>query len=64
MISLATTVNGHAVLRDVPAHRLLIDFLRDDLELTGTKLSCDVEVCGACTVLLDGQPVSACTTLA
>ena len=45
---------------DVPAERLLIDLLRDDLGLTGTKLGCGVGVCGACTVLVDGAPLSAC----
>jgi len=61
---LETTVNGTLVTMSVPANRLLVDFLRDDLQLKGTKLSCDVQVCGACTVLLNGRPVSACTTLA
>jgi len=64
MIELQTTVNGKPVTATIPAHRTLLDFLRDELKLTGTKLSCDVQVCGACTVLLDGKPVSACTTLA
>ena len=64
MIELKTTVNGKPVTATIPAHRTLLDFLRDELKLTGTKLSCDVQVCGACTVLLDGKPVSACTTLA
>jgi aerobic carbon-monoxide dehydrogenase small subunit len=64
MIALQTTLNGRAVQRNVPDHRTLLDFLRDDLDLTGAKLSCDTQVCGACTVLLDRQPVSACTTLA
>jgi aerobic-type carbon monoxide dehydrogenase small subunit (CoxS/CutS family) len=57
-------VNGQEVDRVVPANRLLVDFLRDDLDLTGTKRSCDVQVCGVCTVLIDGGPVSACTYLA
>jgi carbon-monoxide dehydrogenase small subunit len=57
-------VNGATVVRDVPAEELLLDFLRNRLGLTGAKRSCDVQVCGACTVLLDGQPVSACCTLA
>jgi len=43
---------------------LLIDLLRERLKLTGTKRSCDIQVCGACTVLLDGKVVSSCTTLA
>jgi aerobic-type carbon monoxide dehydrogenase small subunit (CoxS/CutS family) len=64
MIRLETIVNGRAIELEVPDHRTLIDLLRVDLDLTGTKLSCDMQVCGACTVLLDGQPVSACTTLA
>jgi len=64
MLNLETTVNGKRVQAQIPFHRTLIDFLRNDLGLTGTKKSCDVEVCGACTVLLDGRPVSACTTLA
>jgi carbon-monoxide dehydrogenase small subunit len=63
-IALETTVNGKRVTAVVPANRLLLEFLRDDLQLKGAKLSCDVQVCGACTVLLDGRPVSACTTLA
>jgi carbon-monoxide dehydrogenase small subunit len=48
----------------VPAHALLLDVLRDRLGLTGAKRSCDMQVCGACTVLVDGEPVSACTHLA
>ena len=54
------TLNGQAVEAQVPAERLLIDLLRDDLALTGTKEGCSVGVCGACSVLLDGQVVSAC----
>jgi aerobic carbon-monoxide dehydrogenase small subunit len=61
---LRTTVNGTAVARAVAARTLLADFLRDDLGLTGTKVSCDAQVCGACTVLVDGLPVSACSILA
>jgi carbon-monoxide dehydrogenase small subunit len=58
------TVNGmrHAV--DIRPNRRLIDVLREDLALTGTKEGCSIGVCGACTVLLDGQSVSACLTLA
>jgi carbon-monoxide dehydrogenase small subunit len=63
-VNLELRVNGATVVRDVPAEELLLDFLRDRLDLTGAKRSCDVQVCGACTVLLDGQPVSACCTLA
>ena len=49
---------------DVAPHELLLDVLRDRLALTGAKRSCDVQVCGTCTVLVDGAPVSACTYLA
>lgn len=54
------TVNGTPYERSVPAHRLLIDLLRDDLRLTGTKEGCSIGVCGACSVLVDGELVSAC----
>jgi aerobic carbon-monoxide dehydrogenase small subunit len=57
-------INGQSVIREVPDNRLLIDLLRYDLGLTGTKEGCSVGVCGACTVLIDGQPVSSCLTLA
>jgi aerobic-type carbon monoxide dehydrogenase small subunit (CoxS/CutS family) len=63
-VNLELRVNGTTVVREVPAEELLLDFLRNRLGLTGAKRSCDVQVCGACTVLLDGQPVSACCTLA
>jgi len=58
------TVNGRPVELDVRPEALLLDVLRDRLELKGARRSCDVQVCGACTVLLDGAPVSACTFLA
>ena len=63
-MNLELRVNGTTVVREVPAEELLLDFLRNRLGLNGAKRSCDVQVCGACTVLLDGEPVSACCTLA
>lgn len=57
-------VNGKKVEGEVPTNRLLIDYLRYDLGLTGTKEGCSVGVCGACTVLMDGQMVSSCLALA
>jgi aerobic carbon-monoxide dehydrogenase small subunit len=57
-------VNGRACDLEVAPHALLLDVLRDDLDLKGAKRSCDTEVCGACTVLVDGLAVSACTYLA
>ena len=57
-------VNGHPRELDVEAHALLLDVLRDGLDLKGAKRSCDTQVCGACTVLVDGLAVSACTYLA
>jgi carbon-monoxide dehydrogenase small subunit len=62
--SLAFTVNGRPVALEVPAHGLLLDVLRERLGLKGAKRSCDMQVCGACTVLVDGAPVSSCTYLA
>lgn len=64
MRTVTLTVNGKPVVREVPDNRLLVEFLREDLKLTGTKESCGVGVCGACTVLLDGKPISSCLALA
>jgi aerobic carbon-monoxide dehydrogenase small subunit len=63
-VEVATRVNGREVVRDVTPQELLLDFLRDSLGLTGAKRSCDVQVCGACTVLVDGLPISSCCYLA
>ena len=57
-------VNGVEYERDVEARRLLVHFIRDDLELTGTHVGCDTGNCGACTVLLDGHAVKSCMLLA
>lgn len=64
MTRIELTVNGAPVAAEVADQDLLLDFLRDQLDLTGAKRSCDVQVCGTCTVLVDGAPVSACTYLA
>ena len=64
MSSLNLEVNGRAVQLQVDSHRLLVEVLREQLGLTGTHVGCDTSQCGACTVLLDGQPVKSCTTLA
>jgi len=60
-IAMSVTVNGTPHALTVPPSELLIDCLRERLGLLGVKKSCDVQVCGACTVLLDGRAVSACT---
>jgi aerobic carbon-monoxide dehydrogenase small subunit len=57
-------VNGHRERADVEPRRTLADALREDLGLTGTHLGCEQGVCGACTVLLDGEPVRSCLMLA
>ena len=63
-VPVSITVNGQVHQVTVPAHRLLVDFLRNDLHLTGTKVGCETGQCGACTVLLDGVAVKGCTVLA
>jgi aerobic-type carbon monoxide dehydrogenase small subunit (CoxS/CutS family) len=63
-VDVAFSVNGREVVRDLEPQELLLDVLRDSLGLTGAKRSCDVQVCGACTVLVDGLPVSSCCYLA
>jgi aerobic-type carbon monoxide dehydrogenase small subunit (CoxS/CutS family) len=62
-VDVSVEVNGTVVERTVEARSVLVDFLREDLGLTGTKVSCELQVCGACTVIVDGRPVSACTYL-
>ena len=63
-MTLHVVVNGRARELEAAPHALLLDVLRDGLELKGAKRSCDTQVCGACTVLVDGLAVSACTYLA
>ena len=63
-VPLSFTLNGRPQELEVEPHEILLDVVRERLGLTGAKRSCDVQVCGACTLLVDGRPVSACTTLA
>jgi carbon-monoxide dehydrogenase small subunit len=62
--SISVEVNGELYERAVEARRLLVHFIRDDIDLTGTHVGCDTGNCGACTVHLDGAPVKSCMVLA
>ncbi len=64
MPEITLTVNGTPQNLDVPANALLVDVLRDTLNLTGTHIGCDTSQCGACTVHLDGRSAKSCTVLA
>jgi len=61
--SIRITVNGVPRELSVEPWRTLLEVVREELDLTGAKLGCDIQVCGACTLLLDGKPVSACSVL-
>jgi len=63
MIDISLKVNGEAWSGEVRAEETLLEFLREQLRLTGTKRSCESQVCGACTVLVDGKAISSCTYL-
>ncbi|MFX1673863.1 (2Fe-2S)-binding protein [Paraburkholderia sp. A2WS-5] len=63
-ISLSLTVNGKPVTAEVEPHTLLVQFLREQLRLTGTHVGCDTAQCGACTVHLDGRAIKSCNQLA
>src|SRR5205814_9200674 len=62
--TISVEVNGTTYEREVEARRLLVHFIRDDLDLTGTHVGCDTGNCGACTILLDGRAVKSCMLLA
>ncbi len=62
--SISVTVNGKPYERQVEPRLLLSDFLRHELDLTGTHVGCEHGVCGACTILFDGQPIRSCLTFA
>jgi len=63
-LSFSTTINGHKQEVHARSNKTLLEFLRDDLKLKGTVEGCSVGVCGSCTVLIDGKPVSSCLLLA
>ncbi|MBV8627145.1 MAG: (2Fe-2S)-binding protein [Paraburkholderia sp.] len=63
-ISISLTVNGKAVTAEVEPHTLLVQFLRDQLRLTGTHIGCDTAQCGACTIHLNGRAIKSCNILA
>ena len=63
-IGISITVNDTVYEREVEARLLLVQLIREELRLTGTHIGCDTSYCGACTVLLDGEPVKSCTVLA
>jgi carbon-monoxide dehydrogenase small subunit len=63
-VPVEVTVNGKRCAREVEARMLLVDFLREELDLTGTHIGCDTSYCGACTVLLNGRAVKSCTVFA
>jgi len=62
--SIQVTVNGKLRQAEVDSRMLLVHYLREELELTGTKIGCDTSQCGACVVLMNGSSVKSCTTLA
>jgi carbon-monoxide dehydrogenase small subunit len=63
-MNITVNVNGTEHTADIEPRRLLVDFLRSNLKLTGTHIGCDTTSCGVCTVLLDGTPVKSCTVFA
>ena len=63
-MKVSITVNGTQQEKDVEPRTLLVHFLRDQLQLTGTNIGCDTSSCGACTIHLDGEAVKSCTILA
>ena len=64
MVQVAMTVNGKAVSANVDPRTLLVQFLRENLRLTGTHVGCDTSQCGACVVHVDGRAIKSCTALA
>jgi carbon-monoxide dehydrogenase small subunit len=64
LVPVEVSVNGKAYEREVEPRILLVEFIRDVLELTGTHIGCDTSFCGACTIILDGKAVKSCTLFA
>ena len=63
-MEVSITVNGKSYTRDVEPRMLLVDFIREELGMTGTNIGCDTSQCGACTIHMDGMAVKSCTCLA
>lgn len=63
-VTITVTVNGNQYTRTIEPRMLLVEFVREELKLTGTHIGCDTSYCGACTVLLEGKPIKSCTALA
>lgn len=64
LVPVSITVNGTSYQRDIEPRLLLVEFIRETLGLTGTHIGCDTSYCGACTIIVDGDPVKSCTLLA
>jgi carbon-monoxide dehydrogenase small subunit len=64
LVTLTLTINGNTYTRDIEPRTLLVEFIRDEIGLTGTHIGCDTSYCGACTILLNGEIVKSCTALA
>ena len=64
VVKVAMTVNGRKVGGDVEPRTLLVHYVRENLNLTGTHIGCETSYCGACTVIMDGRPIKSCTVLA
>ncbi|OJW60388.1 MAG: carbon monoxide dehydrogenase [Afipia sp. 64-13] len=64
LVTIEVTVNGQKYCREVEPRLLLVEFLRENLDLTGTHIGCDTSYCGACTVRLNGDPIKSCTLFA
>jgi len=63
-VPISVTINGKTYKSEVESRTLLVNYIRDDLRLTGTHIGCDTSSCGACTILVDGKAIKSCTMLA